>query len=118
MDSNQLKIRTKNFALKIIELFRKLPDTREAKLIGGQLFRAGTSVAANYRSACRGRSKADFIAKMGIVLEEADESMFWLELLIESKIICGNEVKDLLNESNELISIFVSSIKTAKRSGR
>lgn len=83
MDSNELKDRTKRFALRILKLVAALPDTVQGRSVGGQLVRSGTSVGANYRSACRGRSKAEFIAKIGIVEEEADESGFWLELIME-----------------------------------
>ncbi len=87
IDSEQLKKRTKAFARDVIDLCRQLPESREVRLIGNQLFRSGTSVGANYRSACRGRSKADFISKIGIALEEADETLYWLEILAETKIL-------------------------------
>lgn len=108
-----MKKRTKQFALRIIQLVGALPKTTAGPAIGNQLIRSGTSVGANYRAACRARSKAEFIAKLGIVVEEADESAFWLELIIE-----GNQMKEekagaLLEEANELTAIFVSSRKTA-----
>ena len=81
MNTEQLKQRTKDFSKQVINLCRLLPDSREGRLIGNQIFRSGTSVGANYRAACRARSKADFIAKLGIVLEEADETLFWFEIL-------------------------------------
>jgi len=81
-DSEAMKLRTKNFALRVLRLCRSLPRTQEAKILGGQLLRASTSVAANYRAACRSRSRAEFVAKLGIVLEEADEAAFWLELVV------------------------------------
>ncbi len=115
MDREGMKKRTKEFAKLIIFLCRQLPDTREGRLIGGQLFRAGTSVGANYRAACRARSKADFISKLGIVLEETDETLYWLEILAETKIVKANLLTALMAEANELIAIFVSSINTAKR---
>ena len=115
MDQEQMKIRTKNFAKRVINLCRILPETREGKLIGNQLFRSGTSVGANYRAACRGRSRADFIAKLGIVLEEADESLYWLEILAETEIIKPDLLRSLMNEAEELVSIFVASLNTAKR---
>jgi four helix bundle protein len=80
----QLQQRTKKFALEFIELYRRLPRTGEARVIGNQVLRSGTSVASNYRAACRSRSKADFISRIGIVVEEADETVFWLELIVES----------------------------------
>jgi four helix bundle protein len=118
MDHDELKRRTKEFAKAVIALCRKLPDTPEARLIRGQLFRAGTSVAANYRSACRGRSKAEFIAKLGIVLEEVDESEYWLEIIHETRILRPEVVQPLLREAGELVAIFVSSIRTAKGEGK
>lgn len=115
MDSKGLKKRTKIFALSIIELASKLPKTAAGKVISYQLIKAGSSVGANYRSACRGRSKAEFNSKLHIVLEEADESVFWLELIIESNLLPINEVKKLLDEANELTAIFAKSFYTAKR---
>jgi four helix bundle protein len=115
MDRERMKIRTKEFAKEIILLCRLLPDTREGRLIGAQLFRAGTSVGANYRAACRARSRADFISKLGIVLEEADEALYWLEVLAETKIVRANLLAEIAAEANELIAIFVSSLNTAKR---
>jgi len=114
MDKEELKCRTKEFAKAIILLCRLLPDNRDGRLIGNQLFRCGTSVAANYRAACRARSAADFISKMGIVLEEADESAFWLELISETNLLSSDKIKTQLNEANELIAIFVTSINTIK----
>ena len=114
MKERELKSRTKNFAKQIISLCRKLPNNREGRLIGNQLFRSGTSVAANYRAACLGRSKAEFISKLSIVLEEADESLFWLELIDEMDISGEAQVQALKKECNELVAIMVASIKTAK----
>jgi four helix bundle protein len=116
MDRERMKIRTKEFAKETISLGRQLPDTREGRLIGAQLFRAGTSVGANCRAACRARSKPDFISKLGIVLEEADEALYWLEILAETKIVRANLLTRFMAEANELIAIFVSSLNTAKRS--
>jgi four helix bundle protein len=112
---DNLKDRTKDFALRIIQLVEALPKGRTADVIGKQLLRSGTSVGANYRAACRAKSTADFIAKMGTVEEEADESIFWMELLIESKLIEKDLLLDLMKESDEILSIIVSSIKTARR---
>jgi len=109
-----LKARTKQFALAIIRLCRTLPRTDEARILGKQLLRSGTSVGANYRAACRARSKAEFIAKLGIVLEESDESVFWLELLVEANVGSSERVQPLVKEADELTSIFVTSLCTAK----
>ena len=114
MNPAAMKNRTKEFAKKIIGLCRELPNNREGRLIGNQLFNSGTSVAANYRAACRGRSKAEFVAKLGIVLEEADETLFWLELIDEMSISGGSSVAFLMQECNEITAIMVTSIRTAK----
>jgi four helix bundle protein len=114
MTEDDLKKRTKDFALRVIRLVESLPNSDIAKHMGRQLMRSGTSVAANYRAACRARSTADFIAKMGIVEEEADESAFWIELLVEAKLIRMELVTELLDEANQLVAIFVSSINTAR----
>ncbi len=100
MNSQELKVRTKQFALRIIRMVRSLQKTREADVIGKQLLRCGTSVAANYRAACRARSQADFISKVTIVEEESDESAFWMELIIDAEILKKNLVEDLLKEAN------------------
>lgn len=109
-----MKARTKRFAVEVIKLCRDLPATSEGRVIAGQLMRAGTSVAANYRAACRGRSRAEFIAKLGVVLEESDESLLWLELIAESNLMPLSRVDRLLKEADELTAIFTASIKTAK----
>ena len=110
-----MKDRTKKFAKQIIYLCRKLPKNREGYLIGNQIFRSGTSVASNYRAACRGRSKAEFIAKMGIVEEEADETLFWLEVIEEVEIFDRGLISPLMREGHEILSIVVSSINTARK---
>jgi len=115
MTSEEIKKRTKQYTKQIIKLCRLLPKNREGRLIGDQLFRAGTSVAANYRSACRARSRAEFIAKLGIVEEESDESLFWLELSKELELCQEKLVSSLMKEGNEILSIVVSSINTARR---
>ena len=115
MNSDSLKRRTKEFAKRIIEFCRTLPNNREGRLIGNQLFKSGTSVAANYRAACRGRSRADFIAKLGIVEEEADETLFWLEIIDEMAIGDTDVVQPLMTESDEITAIMVSSIRTARQ---
>jgi four helix bundle protein len=100
----------------VIEFVETLPRGRTPDVIGHQLLRAGTSVGANYRSSCRVRSPTDFIAKMGIVEEEADESLYWMELLIEAGIVKPKNVESLMKEGDELLAITVASINTAKRS--
>ena len=115
MTAEIMKDRTKKFAKQIILLCRKLPKNREGNLIGNQIFRSGTSVASNYRAACRGRSKAEFIAKMGIVEEEADETIFWLEVIEEVEIFNKDSISSLMQECNEILSIVVSSINTARK---
>ena len=112
--NEELKRRTKEFALRIIKLIDSLPTTLVARTIGQQLVRSGTSVAANYRAACRARSNADFIAKMGIVEEECDESIFWIEMLVDAEIVKLGRVEKLIDEGNQLTAIFVSSINTAR----
>jgi four helix bundle protein len=110
-----LKQRTKTFAVRIVKLFRSLPHTPDAQTLGKQVLRSGTSVAANYRAVCRARSKAEFIAKMGIVQEEADETVFWLELLTETDVLSTDRTKDLLKEANELLAVFGASLRTSKQ---
>lgn len=116
MDAESLKKRTKIFSLRIIKLVEALPNSRTAKVIGNQLLRSGTSVGANYRAACRGRSKRDFISKVGIALEEAGETLYWIELLLEAEIFPEDRLSPLMQEANELIAILTASIKTARRS--
>jgi four helix bundle protein len=110
----QLKARTKQFAIRIVRVFKSLPKNDEARIIGKQLLRAGTSVAANYRAVCRSRSKAEFVSKMSVVVEEADETAFWLELLFETSIIAEARLRHLLTEANELLAIFAASLWTAR----
>ncbi len=100
-----LKQRTKDFALRIIRLFQVLPKTEEARIIGRQLLRSATSVAANYRATCRARSDDEFFSKISIVVEEADETLFWLELLLEANIIEKHLIASLLDESEQLVKI-------------
>jgi four helix bundle protein len=115
MDNKDLKLRTKHFAIGIIRICEGLPKSRSAEVIGKQLLRSGTSVGSNYRAACRARSPADFIAKMGIVEEECDESIYWMELLIETELLQEQAVKDLLDEANQLLAITIASIKTTRK---
>ena len=112
MTSNELKIRTKKFSLDIIDLAEKLPNTISGRAVANQIIRSGTSVGANYRAVCRARSDKEFVSKMNIVLEEADETVFWLEIVIEKKWINEPKILNLLNEGNQLTAIFVSSLKT------
>jgi four helix bundle protein len=113
MSPEELKARTKQFALRIIRLVGALPKNVEGRAIANQPVRCGTSVAANYRAACRARSRTEFIAKLGIDLEEADETQLWLELIIEAKILPSKRVRPLLDEASELVAIFVTSRKSA-----
>jgi len=113
--NTDLRVRTKSFALRIIKVVDALPNTRSANVIGGQLLRSGTSVGANYRAACRGRSTAEFIAKLGIVEEEADECGYWLELLVDSSLMPAKQLSELQKEADELVAITVASIKTARK---
>ncbi len=115
MTERELIERTKQFALRIIKLVGALPRTIEGRSIAGQLMRSGTSVAANYRAACRARSKVEFVAKLGIVEEEADESAFWLELIIDASLMKESKVRPLLAEAGEIVAITASSKKTASR---
>jgi len=106
--------RTKAFAIDVVRLIQELPRNRVADVIGHQLLRAGTSVAANYRSARRARSRREFLAKLGIVEEEADESSFWLELLVEAQVVTSERVVELRREAGQLVAITVASIHTAR----
>jgi four helix bundle protein len=110
-----LKKRTKAFALRILKLVDALPKTTAGRALASQIVRSGTSVAANYRAACRAKSTADFIAKIGIAEEEADETLFWLELLEESDLVSSAKLTAIKQEANELIAITIASIKTARR---
>jgi four helix bundle protein len=112
--SDDLKRRTKSFALMAIRLCQSLPRSQASTVITRQLLRSATSVGANYRAVCRARSTADFVSKLGIVLEEADETLFWLELLIESGAAHPEKATALLKEADELVAIFVASLRTAK----
>jgi len=116
MNEIELKQRTKKFGLRVIKLVGALPTSLPGRTIANQLIRSGTSVGCNYRAACRGRSKADFVSKLGIVEEEADESAYWLEMIIEVGLMKVSLVEPLLKEANELVAIFVPSRKSA--SGR
>jgi four helix bundle protein len=114
MTEQEFKNRTKDIALRIIKLVESLPRTGSAEVIGKQLLRSGTSVGANYRAACRAKSTADIINKLAIVEEEADESIYWIELLIASEIVKESKVSKLVSDINEIVAMTVSSIKTLK----
>ncbi len=114
MSTKDLKERTKKFALQIVRLVASLPRTRESEIIGKQLLKAGTSVGANYRESNRSRSKAEFRAKIGIVEQESDESLYWLELLKESGIVKGKLLEELIVEADELVAIFTTIGKRSK----
>ncbi len=114
MQKQDFARRTMLFGLRIIRVVEHLPKSQVARVIGGELLRSGTSVGANYRSALRGKSRADFIAKMGIVEEECDEALYWMLMLIEADIVKESLLAELMNEANQIIAIVVSSIKTAR----
>ena len=114
VNSEEMKDRTKQLALTIIRLCRTLPGSQEARIISRQLLRSATSVAANYRAVCRARSTADFISKLGLILEEADETLFWLELLVDAGITSKQQIYAPLDEANQLVSIFAASLRTVK----
>ena len=114
MNEWEFKTRTKQLALRVISLVQALPPDLTADVIGKQLLRSATSVGANYRSACRAKSTADIIAKLSIVEEEADESLYWLELLVESGLIPAEKLKSLMSETNEILAMTVASIKTLR----
>jgi len=116
MDKIDLKERTKRFVLMVINIVEMLPKGRTIDVLSRQLLRSGTSVGANYRAACRAKSTADFISKMGIVEEEADETIYWMELIIEAGFSRQDELNYLLDEANQILAITVSSIKTARKS--
>lgn len=119
MDKEAMKRRTRQFALRVIRLVESLPRARTAEVLGRQLLRSATSVGANYRAACRAKSTADFISKMGTVEEEADELLYWMELLVEAGNVKSEKMDALIKEADELVATTVASINTAKRrSGR
>ena len=113
MNPAELKNRTKKFALGILKLVSALPNTIAGRAVGNPVVRSGTSVAANYRATCRARSKAGFVAKLGVVLEEVDETLLWLELISESRMLPPKRVEPLLIEADELVAIMVTSRKSA-----
>jgi len=115
MDSEELKRRTKAFAVRIVKMTEAIPKTRAADIIARQVLRSATSVGANYRAACRARSHREFTAKIGIVTEEADETLYWLELLVETNIMSETLLKNLIQEADELTAIFTATAHTARQ---
>lgn len=115
MNRDELKGRTKQFALRVMRLVDAMPNSTKGRALAAQLVRSGTSVAANYRAACRGRSRAEFIAKIGVVEEEADETALWLELIIAGKLLSEKKVQALLTEANELVAIMAATYISARR---
>jgi four helix bundle protein len=109
-----LRNRTKEFAVRVVKLYRSLPYRTDAQVLGKQLLRSGTAVAANYRASCRSRSKAEWIAKIGIVVEEADESVFWIEMLADCDIVPLQKLESILKEAHELSALFTASQRTAR----
>jgi four helix bundle protein len=118
MTTQELKQRTFEFGVRVVHAVDALPKSETARILGRQLLRAGTSVGANYRAAARARSRADFVAKLGIVEEECDEPSYWIEMIIALKVLKRSRLTSLLTEANELLAIAVASIKTARRSCR
>ena len=114
MNKIELKERTKKFALRVLKLADALPTNISGRILANQIARSGTSVAANYRAVCRAKSKADFISKLGIVEEEADETLFWLQLTVEANLIPSKNLEPLMREAEELLKITVASLKTAR----
>ena len=112
MNEQEFKKRTKELALRVIKLVISLPKNTVSEVIGKQLIRSGTSVGANYRAACRARSTADLIAKLRIVEEEADESLYWMELIVEAKLVEVTNLRSIMSETNEILAMTVASIKT------
>ena len=116
--ADNLKQRTRKFGVRVIKVSENLGSSQAARIMGNQLLRCGTSVGANYRAACRGRSPAEFRAKLGIVEEECDEAIYWLEMIIEAGLLPKARLNDLIQETNEILAITVSSINTSKRNSK
>jgi four helix bundle protein len=115
VNEREFKNRTKHLALRVIKLVDALPNTITGNVIGRQLLRSATSIGANYRAACRAKSEADMIAKLGVVEEESDETLYWLELLVEASLVPETRLSDLMNETDEIVAMTVSSIKTLRK---
>ena len=118
MTKEQMKARTQRYALRVIKAVQTLPDNRVANVVGSQLIRSGTSVGANYRAACRAKSTADFVNKLKIVEEECDESLYWMELIVESGLLTQRQLGELMKESGEILSIIVAAIKSSRQNVR
>lgn len=118
MDKHELKDRTKNFALRVMKMSDALPHSRAGDVVARQIIRSATSTAANYRAALRGRSRADFTSKLGVVLEEADETLFWLEIIAESGLLSQRRIQSLMTEAEELVCIFTASLITTRGNSR
>lgn len=116
MEKAELLVRTKSFALRVLQLVDHLPATSGGRAIANQLVRSGTAIGANYRAACRSRSRAEFAAKLGIVAEESDETVYWLELIGESELLQEHRLREILKEANELTAIFTSARRTSSKS--
>ncbi len=114
VEAKDLQARTKKFGLRIITVCQAVPASSASSVIARQLLRSGTSVGANYQAACRARSKPDFISKVGIAIEEADESLYWMEMLVEARIVSEERLAPLMKEAEEIIAILTASAKTAK----
>jgi four helix bundle protein len=115
VDAAELRARTKRFTLRVMNVVTALPDDPRGRVIAHQLMKAGSSVGANYRAVCRARTRKDFINKLGVVIEEADESAFWLEVIAEGSVLDPKAIELLLQEANELVAIFTAARKTARR---
>lgn len=115
VQAEELKLRCKQFAIRVVKMYRALPKTEESRIRGRQLLRSAPSTAANYRAVCRSRSKAEFAAKIGVVVEEADETVFWLEMLVETGVVAEQKMVELSREANELLAIFAASQRTVRR---
>ena len=118
MNEQEFKDRTKRFALRVIRFVEALPKGTTSGVLGRQLLRSATSVGANYRAACRAKSPADLMSKLAIVEEEADEALYWMELLVESELVSSARVADLMNEANEIAAMTVASLKTLRSGNR
>lgn len=118
MTRDEMKKRTKAYSNRIVRLCSALPNDWIAQTLGKQLLRSGTSVGANYRAVCRAKSNADFINKLRVVEEECDESLFWIELLVDNGLVKASRLNELMNEADQILAIVVSSAKTARASGR
>jgi four helix bundle protein len=114
MTAEELRTRTKQFTLRVLKVVAALPDNARGRVISYQLMKAGSSVGANYRAVCRSRSRKDFVNKLGVVIEEADESAYWLEMICEGDVLDSRQIGPLLKEANELVAIFTTARKTAR----